>query len=105
VFYTIQDENRLRGGQPHVQHVVVLSPLIVFSSFMVSQVLIARICLKEQTFYEMGEGGGGGTLKRRLQCVQNTSMEGFSSKKKRRKGKVHLALSVLLSNSRLNVMF
>jgi len=48
----------------------------------------------------MGEGVGV-TLKRQLKCVQNTSMKSFSSKKKIREGKVHIALSVLLSNSRL----
>jgi hypothetical protein len=71
---------------------------------MVSQGLIARIYLKEQNFYQMGEGVGV-TLKRQPKCVQNTSVQSFSSKKKIRKGKVHIALYVLLSNGRLNVMF
>jgi len=77
---------------------------MVFSSFMLSQVLSARIFLKEQNFNHMEEGVTV-TLKRQLKCVQNTSMKSFSSKKKIRKGKVQMALSVLLSNSRLNVMF
>jgi hypothetical protein len=89
---------------PHVQHVVILSLLIVLSSFVVSQGLIARIYLKEQNFYQIGEGVGV-TLKRQLKCVQNTSMKSFSSKKTIGKGKVQMALSVLLSNSRLSVMF
>jgi len=58
VFYTIQDENRLRARSPRVQHVVILSFLIVFSSFVFSQGLVARIYLKEQNFYQMGEGVG-----------------------------------------------
>jgi hypothetical protein len=71
---------------------------MVFSSFMVSEGLSARIFLKEQNFYHMEEGVAV-TLKRQLKCVQNTSMESFLSKKKIWKGKVQMALSVLLSNS------
>jgi hypothetical protein len=60
--------------------------------------------MKKQNFNQMDEGVGV-TLKLQLKCAQNTSMKNFSSKMKIRKGKVHIALSVLLSNCRLNVMF